>query len=345
MEPLNQLAELWKSLWGVLGPIIALLLLFYLKNPERFEKLAVHVAWALSAVSSRIEKRAISREVAYITGSKFREVFPSIEGVPRIEVEWGEEDRVIVDVERGKLVLVLKRGRAARSDNIAKALVMAMPYLIAPQMESVYDKRITALVAAHMARSLVRDNPSIVEAVNQVIRPLVEGDPETLELASMLVDVDDRSLFTRVLVPEMAEVARERYPQRDPRIDSEVVDLIRVLSALARGEVIKEMKGPFCRSYFRIVFVLVARPEKVDKMLEPHVSFVKRSLKECPDTRSIYILAAGRNIAAAESLRYLLEVELKRDRYGRVSIEEHNYRGKYKGLPPMRLYLCRLKLG
>ena len=59
-----------------------------------------------------------------------------------------------------------------RSDNIARALVMAIPYLIAPEIDNIYDKKVVLLVAAHMARSLVRDNPSVVEAVNQVLHPL-----------------------------------------------------------------------------------------------------------------------------------------------------------------------------
>lgn len=336
--------DLWEDIWGILGPLISLLFVLYLLYPEKLEKSLVYIAWFISALSSRIEKYAISKEVEFITGSKFRKIFPSIENIPKIKVEWGEEDKVVLDVERGKLILVLKRGRSKRFDNIAKALILAIPYLLAPEIESVYDKKLTKLISAHIARSLVRDKPSIVEAINVAVSSFVDEDPEARELAGMLVNIDDRSLFTRVLLPEMIEVARMRYPQYDPRLSQELIDFIHVLSALATCDESVKLENPFCRIYFRVMFVLVAKPEKIEMMLMPHVKFVKQSLKECSNIKSIYILAAGRNIVAAKFLCSLLENELRRDHFEVDSIEEHEYRGRYKDAPSMPLYLCRLRL-
>ena len=68
MEFLNLLFELWKWILGILGPVTVVLFFLYLKHPEKFEKVVLHVVWVLSAASSWMERRAISKEIAYITG-------------------------------------------------------------------------------------------------------------------------------------------------------------------------------------------------------------------------------------------------------------------------------------
>jgi hypothetical protein len=87
-----------------------------------------------------------------------------------------------------------------------------------------------------------------------------------------------------------------------------------------------------------------ARPEKVmGDMLEPHIKFVKHSLRDCPTLRTRYILAAGKNIATAKALKILVENEL-RDKGLSPKIEEQEYIGRYRGKPTMKLYTCRITL-
>lgn len=49
-----------------------------------------------------------------------------------------------------------------------------------------------------------------------------------------------------------------------------------------------------------MAIVLIARPEALEIMLEPHERFVNYILKRYRGIRSIYILAAGRNIVATK---------------------------------------------
>lgn len=57
----------------------------------------------------------------------------------------------------------------------------------------------------------------------------------------------------------------ERGAHNVTRIDQEVARLIRTLSVLARAEESEAIENPFCGNYFRMVFVLVAKPEKIKK--------------------------------------------------------------------------------
>jgi fructoselysine-6-P-deglycase FrlB-like protein len=78
-------------------------------------------------------------------------------------------------------------------------------------------------------------------------------------------------------------------------------------------------------------------------MLEPHVRYVKHVLEKYPGIKSIYILAAGRNVAAAKALKTLLENEFKTKRV-KITTKEYTYEGKYKDAPRMKLYVGRIRI-
>jgi len=69
--PLSSIVELWNSVWGVLGPAITAALILYIRHPEKFEKMIVHVARFLSLFSGEFEKKTVAREASYIVSSEF----------------------------------------------------------------------------------------------------------------------------------------------------------------------------------------------------------------------------------------------------------------------------------
>jgi len=338
--PLSSIVELWNSVWGVLGPAIVTAIILYFRHPEKFEKIIVHVTHFLSLFSGEFEKKAIAREVSYIVSSEFAKSY-RIEEVPKVVVEWGEEDKALLDLERNLLLIVLRRGRKYRNENVARALLKAIPELLAPEVRAVYSPKLVDCLSAHVARSLASDRLPIVAAINEFVASELEKDEEAREILTMLVEIDDQSLFSRVLLPELIEVAALRYPHRDPQIDNEALNLIKTLHGIVRGAASNPL---VCGKYFNALFVRVARPEKVEALLEPHVKFVERSLNECRALKRIYILAAGKaNIAAAKLLRARLERELER-RGLALEASEQAYAGRYREKPHMELYVCRISI-
>jgi|GEM_PF-831148 len=339
LEEVN-LLELWRTVWSILGPVLTVILLLYVFYPEKLEKILIQVLKLFSLISDQVEKRVVSREVTYIVSTHFAKSF-YFEEVPKVIVKWGEEDEAILDLKRNMLVVVLRKGRKRRHENIARALLKAIPELLAPEMKVVYDLKFVNSLSAHIARSLAREYQPVIAAINEFIASEIESDKALKELISMLIEIDDQSLFSRILLPELIRVARSRYPHRDPEIDEEVLDLIKMLHGLVRGEISKPL---LCTRYFKILFVRVARPEKIMAALEPHIQFVKYAIKGCPAIETIYVLAAGKNIVAAKALKSPLEKELENIGIKCRIISEHEYTGTYKGAPHMRLYVCKIEL-
>jgi hypothetical protein len=340
---LTEFLEFWKILWSFLGPlttaILATILILYFWYPEKFEKIVIHVNWALSHINKRFEREAISREVASIVSTAFVKEY-RLERVPRIVIEWGEVEDALLDLKKNMLFIVLKGGRANRHENIARALMKAIPELLAPEMKAVYEPRFVNCLSAHIARNLVKEYQPAVIAINEYIASELEKTEKLREIISMLIEVDEQSLLSRILIPELIESARLRYPYRDPRIDVEVEDLIKTLHSLVKGELAKPL---ICGKYFKLLFIRVARPEKIEAELEPHVKFMKSSLQECPLLNAIYILAAGKNIIAAKALLVRLRNEI-RDMGMEFKDEEFEYVGRYREASFMKLYVCRIKI-
>jgi len=88
-----------------------------LPSPPWKARLSV-VNWALSHINKRFEREAISREVASIVSTAFVKEY-RLERVPRIVIEWGEVEDVLLDLKKNMLFIVLKGGRANRHENIA----------------------------------------------------------------------------------------------------------------------------------------------------------------------------------------------------------------------------------
>ena len=138
-ELLEEIYETWKAFWAYAGPVSVVLLvimMLYLHNPERFERVMIHFSWLLSRISKAYAKKAISKEVRYMVLTRFAREF-EIGEIPEINVEWGDEERVIQDIRRGRLVIVLK-GRKDRYTILSDVAVKILHEYLKEYGESKY---------------------------------------------------------------------------------------------------------------------------------------------------------------------------------------------------------------
>jgi hypothetical protein len=341
---IEEFARIWGFIWGFLGPSILAIFILYLFYPEKFERIGIHALKLLSFISKSAERRSISKEIAYIISTSFA-TYLRLEEIPKIVVKWGNVDDAILDLKRNQLIIILREGRRHHYENVARALLKATPDLLAPEMKVIYDSKLVDCLSAHITRNAVKENPAIVTYINEFISSEMEKDEELRELLSMLIEIDDQSLLSRLLLPELIRIAKLRYPHRDPEIDSEARELVRMIYTVVKGEYTPEFKPIMCGKYFKLFIIRVARPEKIAEMLEPHIQFTKHALKDCPTTESIYILAAGRgNILAAKYLKTLLLSELRDMGVNAIVSLEDEYKGLYKGRSQVNLYMCKLEV-
>jgi len=160
-EPWKNVWEFWKNIWGILGLPVLVIFALYLLYPEKFERILIHVLKLRSLISEQAERRAISREVAYIISTNFTANL-RLEEVPKVTIKWGEEDKAILDLKKNLLLIVLRKGRKHHYENVARALLKATPDLLAHEMRVVYDPKFIDSLSAHIVRNSVRNYPAIV---------------------------------------------------------------------------------------------------------------------------------------------------------------------------------------
>lgn len=144
-------------------------------------------------------------------------------------------------------------------------------------------------------------------------------------------------------MPELIEVARKRYPYRDPDIDTEVFLLLDLLYALCLG---KDVENPWVRGkYFKVLFVRVGEEEKVfERMLQPHLEFIKAwILRKKIVFSSVYILAAGKYTKFIPALINLVKYD-EEIKHLVVLDKIEEYRGVYKNNPATKICIGRIKI-
>lgn len=168
--------ETWFRAWGFLGPTILIVFIFYLKYPEKFEKIFVHILWLISIFSKEYEKRAIAKEVTLLS-FRLKEIYSSqATQIEKISIEWSDEEQILFDLKQGRLIIYLKPGIKSMEINIAKALMNAIPSILSYELVSVYDEKLIKCLSTHIARGLVRDYPSIVDAINLLLADYIRKD-------------------------------------------------------------------------------------------------------------------------------------------------------------------------
>ncbi len=110
-------------------------------------------------------------------------------------------------------------------------------------------------------------------------------------------------------------------------IDNEVLEPINLLHKLVKSERVDE--PVVYGKYIRVAFVLVARSEKIETILEPHVRYVKLILKKYYGIRSVYTPAAGKNVTAARAWNTLI-VNVLKAMNTKPIINEYVYDSRYK---------------
>jgi len=290
IEPWKNVWEFLGNIWSILGPSVLFIIVLSL---------------IIELISEKVERKAISSDVEDIVSTVFATNL-RLEKVPKIVVKWGKEDKAILDSKKGRLVIVLRRGRE-RHENVAMALLVATPVLLSPEMNNVYDLKFLVILSAHIVSSFMKERHDIVGYINNISSEMEKGSKFN-ELSAMLIKIDKESLFSRLLLPELIRAAKQCHPHRDPEINKEALELIRILYnySMVKGEHAPDFKSVMCGKYFKLLIIRVARPEMTDAMLESYIQFVEQATKKCPGIL-LFISSDKRARAAAEILEDKLD--------------------------------------
>lgn len=301
---------------------MALLLLFiYLANPGYFERIILHILKLVSYVSKRLDKIYLERDLNHTVKDSVKslEKFLPISS-PELKVIWTESETLEGYLERGFVVVRMKYHRN-RARNIARALTVYIPEILPSEAKAVMHPDLALAISCVIATDIAERNPAIVQQIYEAVDVRFQNPSDGKDLLGKLQEIDEQSLFSRILVPEIISGCLKAYPRRPPELQNEIQTLIDLLGTLVRGELLPRpiLNG----KYINLAIVRVASPEKIilDPELESHLKFAKYC-----QTKTLYVLAAGTKARLASKLtqRICKEMSCKVD-------FEDVYKAVYKG--------------
>jgi len=339
LEILDKLPEPLRSLFTVLGIIFAIYLILKVlmklfrsvENAIRYVKLKVYYPLA-SHLVKRKHKEYV-REFLKSLVSK-RPVAPGLGIEYDVDVEWSSEEGVLLDLERGVLLVRIPY-TTNLNQVIAKTLLMASPYAVSQYLEPVFGPKLAQLLSISIAREYASRDVNVLKEFMQYVQEVYEENEEFRKLIEYINRADDESLYKHIVLYELKRVLEEYdgHVDRD-KLEEDVKKLIEVVGTL------HEISAPIvCGHYVSITIVRVGKLEKV--LLEEwsrYVNYIRMCMQKCSTLRRVYVVSAGKFIKeiAKKFIDYVTS-----NVSGLKLLNQVSYRARYyKGKPGVTQYVA-----
>lgn len=288
-----------------MGAFVLFLGLLYLAHPKHYETIILHLLKLISHLFKRFDKALLEKDVNHLIKDYARSINKYLPAsLYGIKIVWAEEEALEGYLEEGSVVIRMKYHKN-RAKNIAKALVTYIPYTLPPKAKAVMEHDLALAISGAIAIRIAEHDPEVVGQIHEAIDAGFRDGSKGRGLLGKLGEIDEESLFLRILLPEVTEACMKAYPERPEDLWNEAMELTNVLHSLVKGKV----ERPMVRGkYINLAIVRVALPEKIvlDPELESHLWFARRCR-----TRVLYVLAAGLKAKLASKLTRRICAELR----------------------------------
>jgi hypothetical protein len=137
----------------------------------------------------------------------------------------------------------------------------------------------------------------------EILIPLFKEKPEVKEKFDDLVALDNNSMFTQILLPELIEMGNLLFPriEKTGLLYEEVTGLINFLHRIATREKDEEVPLEYRTRLFSLLVVIVAKDEKIAiQGTQPYIKAVNIGLRQ--GIKNIYLLSRGHKRKDAERI-------------------------------------------
>ena len=223
-----------------------------------------------------------------------------------LKIEWVKDiDRDALLHEEG--VVVVRLGH--QHDELQKALALAMltfcnKALLPISRLYLSDRLLRSVDLVTTKKMLGKSNEkgSLDYFLSSVVRPEIEKDQDLRDRCQAMETLDDRGLFSRVLLKELHELGQKLYPNvsnGSPALESE--ELVTFLQQIATKTPDADVQLSFKKNWIRIGVILVARLDLIaERGFAPYLRRLEKLQKEKVPTA--YISAMRDNILYAQRI-------------------------------------------
>jgi len=257
----------------------------------------------------------------------------------KIRIRWAEREGVDVLLDEG--VLIVNMPYAEELEHvIAKALLLASPYLVSPYLAAVFGEKLARALTINIAYRHASRDLRVLMHLDNFLKGLTASDDEIRDVVELVRRADQASYYIHIFLPEIRRALQDFAVAGLDRetFRREALELLRLLANL------DEVDVPYlCGSYFRLVVVRAGRLEKVMlDMWEPYVGFVESVRAKCRYLRKIYVVSAGGDIRRKVAHEL---VNFMKEKTGAKLVRAEFYTAlMFRGKPRVPAYVAELVL-
>lgn len=256
---------------------------------------------ALHSLSGRrdLEKKYISNDINGRINLARRNLHHGKETLPvAVSVEWVESGQEgTYDIREGEFVVRLDPS-SGQERNIAKLAMAVVGRTTLAGIRHLVEKPLQQAVDLNLVRNLlaaVGDRLVLDWFFQNEYRPITSrSDVERWN--KEIVEIDQRGLFTRVLLVEL-EAFSKRISGMEPRpfMSGEIESLVHFLYRIATKEVGQDVPLDLVRAYLSVGVILVARTSKLlDEGIEPYVKAMNHRIGR--GHSSVYVIVFDKEL-------------------------------------------------
>ncbi|RGM58014.1 hypothetical protein DXC07_04355 [Bacteroides uniformis] len=311
------------SFWTVSTITLIGIFVFYIKNPEKFEKLISLIAKFLNFLTHKFDKTYIKFDLqgkinSYVKDVKKRTKHLSVDGV---KIQWLESENVTPDnyIKSGNLIIRLHKSEN-QNKNIVNASMAFVSNAFLKKAKSYIAKYQRESIDIYTCYDLLRNEKS--EILDQFVQDFMKEKMDNDKIADLFEkyeDINKAGIYYPILIQELTFLGEKVFARkRDANIIyEEVKQLIYYLYNYAnrkyREDVISDFNGNYCKFAIRII-------GKIYKVSEGEQVYIRNLRKINSSNETLYLIG---NVSNKNFIKKV--VAQCKDEIGYDIISEENY--------------------
>lgn len=290
------------------GFFIWLIVYLFVLHQEKGEKVVGWLAGFIAWANKKAERTATASNIQGKIDSFIVSINTEVEGLLPfgLKVKWISPDLSKEAFIENDRVVVMLNYHSNQDENLAKATMLYMNKAVIPEARLHIHQKLGQAIDLMMTKkalfSFIEARSSMGHFISTVLKPQTDKDAELKEICGVIDTIDERGLFTRVLLKELMELGIRRAGITETG-DSvfETNEFIKLLKKIADKERGVDVDPTFIKNNIKVAVIMVARPENVGQDHEIYLRAIEERMKK--SVRTFYIFARGnRNIEFAKEV-------------------------------------------
>lgn len=282
------------SLWTVTTFSLVGLFIYYLKNPEKFEKLIALISKVFKFISTRFDYSYIKYDLQGKINDYVKTVGKKVKhlDVNRINIKWikPEEQNAKSYVKDGQLILRLKKSDN-QNENIVNASMTFISYAFLKKAKSYIAKYQRESLDLYVCYDLLKNENS--EIIDQFVQDFMKGKMDNQKISGFFekyIDIDQAGIFYSVLVQELTFLGEKVFARKREanKIYAEVRTLVLYLFNYAHRKLDENMISDFNGTYCKFAIRIIGKSFKISTLGED--TYVKNLRKVDKQNETLYLI-------------------------------------------------------